>query len=248
MLYRRNFIFSHTIRAGQHYYDNRGGASMYYISYLISGEVRLAAEGETHYVRAGQAIYVPKGYRYQSFWRGERIDFITFAFFEAGTQENLKTHPQVLSADEDLTALFLSVPIEHGVGGAVTYRSLSIFYAVLDRLADRLTQGGDREDRIIKQAKTYIAQNPRASVPEIAAACGISEPYLYVICRRAGTTPNAVKQHLLCEMAADLLISTDLRVEEIAERLGFSSDTYFRKVFRKHIGQAPLTVRKNAMM
>ena len=246
MLYRRNFIFSHTTRAGQHYYDNRGGASMYYISYLISGEVRLVAEGETHHVRAGQVVYVPKGYRYQSFWRGETVDFITFAFFDVGTQDNLKTHPQILSADEELIDLFLSVPIERG--HSVTYRSLSIFYAVLDRLSPQITQGSDREDRIVKRAKIYIAQNPRASVPEIAAACGISEPYLYAICRRAGTTPNTVKQQVLCEMAADLLTSTDLRVEEIAERLGFSSDTYFRKVFKKHMDQAPLTVRKTAVM
>ena len=246
MLFHQNFIFSRSTRAGRHFYDNHNGAPMYYVSYLISGELRLVSESETQQVRAGQVVYIPKGYRYQSFWSGEIIDFITFAFFDAGTKETLKTHPQVIEADGELVNLFLSVPVKRG--GAVTYRSLSIFYTVLDRLSARIKQGDGRENRIIKQAKTYIAQNPRASVPEIAAACGISEPYLYVICRRAGVTPNGIKQQVLCEMAADLLTSTDLRVEEIAERLGFSSDTYFRKIFKKHVGYAPLTVRKNALM
>ena len=246
MLYQKNFAFTHTIRTGKHYYDNRVGAPMYYVSYLISGEVRYVAEGETLHARAGQIAYVPKGYRYQSFWSGENIDFITFAFFDAGTRENLKNNPQVFNADEELIALFRSIRIEPGQ--SVTYRSLSIFYAILDRISPQITQGGGREERIIKQTKTYIAQNPRATVSEIAAACGISEPYFYVICRRAGTTPNAIKQHLHCEMAADLLTSTDLRVEEIAERLGFSSDNYFRKVFNKHMGQSPLAVRKNALI
>lgn len=145
-----------------------------------------------------------------------------------------------------MIALFLSVRIEPG--RSVTYHSISLLYAVLDRISPQITQGGGRDGRIIKQAKTYIAQNTNASVPEIAAACGISEPYFYVICRRAGTTPNALKQHMLCEMAADLLTSTDLRVEQIAERLGFSSDNYFRKVFKKHMGQSPLAVRKNALI
>lgn len=246
MFYRNNFAFSHTIRTGKHYYDNRGGAPMYYVAYLISGEVRYVAEGETHHARAGQIVYLPKGYRYQSFWSGENIDSVIFGFFDAGTRENLKNTPQIFNADEELIALFLSVRIEPSQ--SVTYRSISLLYAVLERISAQITQDGGRDDRIIKQAKIYIAQNTNASIPEIAAACGISESYFYVICRRAGTTPNALKQHLLCEMAADLLTSTDLRVEEIAERLGFSSDNYFRKIFKKHMGQSPLAIRKNALI
>ena len=36
-------------------------------------------------------------------------------------------------------------------------------------------------------------------------------------------TPGAVRQRLLCEKAADLLVGTDQSVEEISNRLGFSS-------------------------
>lgn len=246
MFYNNNFRFYHSVLAGKHYYDNRGGAPIHYLSYLISGECRIVSENDTVHIKAGNVFYIPKGYRYQSFWRGERIDFLSFGFRDTGTREEFRSQLQILPADGALIEDILKIPFERG--GVVTCRTLSVFYDVLDRLMPYLSQGDGREKRLIKQAKIYISQNPRCTVPQIAEACGISEPYLYAVCRRAGTTPNTVKQQVLCEMAADLLTSTDLRVEEIAERLGFSSDTYFRKVFKKHIGQAPLTIRKNAVM
>lgn len=244
MFIRRNFFFTHSVRMGKHYYDNRCGAPMHFLSYLISGECRIVSENDTVRIHAGDLLYLPKGYRYQSFWTGERIDFLSFGFYDTGSREEFKPKLQILPADEELIRRIRSIPTERG--GAVTCRTLSSFYGVLDCLIPYLSQEGGREASLIKQAKIYISQNPRTSVPEIAAACGISEPYLYAVCRRAGMTPNGIKQKVLCEMATDLLISTDLPVDQIAERLGFSSDTYFRKVFKKHMGEAPLAVRKKA--
>ena len=53
------------------------------------------------------------------------------------------------------------------------------------------------------------------------------------------------KQEIFCERAAELLITTDLSVEEISAMLSFSSSSYFRKIFKKHTGQTPLQIRKN---
>ncbi|MBQ7321107.1 MAG: AraC family transcriptional regulator [Clostridia bacterium] len=238
-----NFKFHRTVRAGRHYYDNRRGAPMHYLSYLISGEGRIVSENGTVRLGAGDVFYIPKGYRYQSFWQGEKVDFLSLGFFETGTREEFRSRLQVIPADASLREAMLSIPMERGC--TVTCRSLSLFYGVLDRVMPHLTQGDEREDKIVKQAKIYIAEHPRCTVPEIAAACGISEPYLYVVFRRAaGGTPNEIKQRVLCEMAVDLLSATELRVEDISERLGFSSSAYFRKIFKKQLGTTPLSVRK----
>ena len=216
---------------------------MHYLSYLISGNCRIVSESREYHIPAGSVFYVPKGYHYQSFWSGERVDFLSLGFFDTGTKEAWKTQLQILPADDEIIRLLLSIPTERG--GAVSCRTLSLFYDVLDRLSPYLCRDGGREGRIVKQAKIYIAEHPRCSVPEIAAACGISEPYLYAVFKRsAGISPNESKQQILCEMATDLLISTDLRVEEISERLGFSSGCYFRKIFKKHMGTTPLAVRR----
>lgn len=48
------------------------------------------------------------------------------------------------------------------------------------------------------------------------------------------------------EAASELLNSTDLTVQEISDRVGMSSSSYFSTVFKKHAGMNPSDYRKNA--
>ena len=69
---------------------------------------------------------------------------------------------------------------------------------------------------------------------------------VYGVFKKAcNTTPIEKKQEIFCERAAELLITTDLSVEQISEMLNFSSSSYFRKIFKKHTGKTPLQIRKN---
>ena len=42
----------------------------------------------------------------------------------------------------------------------------------------------------------------------------------------------------------ELLAKTNLSIEEISQRVGFSSASYYSKMFKKQIGVAPLKYRK----
>ena len=55
-----------------------------------------------------------------------------------------------------------------------------------------------------------------------------------------------MKQEILCEKAVQLLTTTDLSVEEISNRLLFSSSSYFRKIFKKYTGKTPRQIRKDS--
>ena len=46
-------------------------------------------------------------------------------------------------------------------------------------------------------------------------------------------------------MGIDLLVTTDKKIEEIADMLNFSSGSYFRKVLKKHTGCTPREIRKS---
>lgn len=90
-----------------------------------------------------------------------------------------------------------------------------------------------------------IRSDPSRKIADIAAACGVCESGLYGVFRRTyRETPNTVRQRVLCEQAKHLLVTTDLSVEEISERLSFSSSSYFRKVMRKHTGMTPGEIRR----
>ena len=46
-------------------------------------------------------------------------------------------------------------------------------------------------------------------------------------------SPIVYKHNILIQHALDMLIHTDLSIEEISVKLGFSSANYFRKIFCK---------------
>ena len=216
---------------------------MNYLDYLIEGHCRIVTERVTYCVEPGDVFYIPKGLKYQSVWEGERIEFLTFGFNELAVQETLKTQFLTFPLDAELAAQVQAIPIRRG--GVVTCRSLSMFYDLLDRFMPQLRYTVGKDERIVKRAKRYMSEHNNFNMPEVAAACGISEPHLYSVFKKAvGMTPNEIKQQIQCEKAVDLLITTDMSVGKIAETLGFSSDSYFRKIFKQYTGTAPLKVRK----
>jgi AraC-like DNA-binding protein len=107
----------------------------------------------------------------------------------------------------------------------------------------------ERSDRgpsvcLYEQAVEYMRGHIDCRVAEVARHCGVSESALYASFKRHGTTPNGARQALLAGEAKHLLTTTDMSVQEISDRLGFSSTSYFRKVLRLHTGKTPSQLRK----
>lgn len=85
------------------------------------------------------------------------------------------------------------------------------------------------------------------TMKDVATHCKISESGLYPIFQKVfQKTPLEMKQEILCEKAVQLLTTTDLSVEEISNRLLFSSSSYFRKILRKYTGKTPREIRKES--
>lgn len=109
-------------------------------------------------------------------------------------------------------------------------------------------QGGKRKKRIAEQALKYLRsnfENEDLSLGEVAAHLGISVPYLTVVLRQE--TNRRFGTHLLelrMEKAKELLCTTFLSVNEIAERVGYSSPAYFATCFKKYTGVSPAVYRE----
>ena len=86
----------------------------------------------------------------------------------------------------------------------------------------------------------------RLSVPALARHCHMSESGLYAAFREIkGCTPIEMWHRVQSERAVELLLSTDLSIEEICAKLGFCSASYFRKVLRVTTGKTPREIRKS---
>jgi AraC-like DNA-binding protein/mannose-6-phosphate isomerase-like protein (cupin superfamily) len=83
------------------------------------------------------------------------------------------------------------------------------------------------------------------TVEEMAEFCGLSKDHFRRVFKaRAGMLPKAYLDRLKLTKASELLVSTELSVEEIASRLAYVDPYHFSRRFKKVIGFSPTNYRR----
>lgn len=246
MLFSNEFVFRTFHFSSPHYTDNRKGSPANFLACMLRGSARIVSEKTTLQLAAGDVFYIPKNLPYQSYWTPDSegsAAFLSFGFQHLYTCENTQSPLQVVPCPQSVKDKILCIPTNEK---QVTCESLSIFYGVMAQVFPLMQDAfGTREAALVERIRLCICGNPLLSIAEIAQKCSISEPYLYALFKKAlYTTPNAYRLQVLCERAEELLLTTDQKIEDIALSLGFSSGSYFRKVFKSHTHCTPREVRK----
>ncbi|MCV3274219.1 GlxA family transcriptional regulator [Roseobacter sinensis] len=113
-----------------------------------------------------------------------------------------------------------------------------------------LLAGRQHEDAIVAEAQVWAAGNyaDPAPVAAMAKVAGLSERSLLRRFRRAtGQTPVEYIQTLRVEEAKQMLETTDMSIEDIAEEVGYTETSSFRSAFRRNVGiSASVYRRKHA--
>ncbi len=237
------FFFTEYTRKTNYHTDNRKGAPMHYFGYLLNGWARFTSDTEDFTVKEGELVYIPRHLPYHSYWYGSpnvRFLSIGFGIFPDNGQKRYMLQKVTLSDEtrKMLCELPLNTPIDCDC--------VSRFYALLHKLLPQMLYKTKKPtDETVAKAKRFMEIDPSMSVSEIARNCSLSESGLYAAFRQSGTTPVEVRQRMLCEKAVTLLMSTDMTVESIADSLGFSTPSYFRRVLKKQYGRTPKQIRDN---
>jgi len=104
------------------------------------------------------------------------------------------------------------------------------------------TQPQDYHTQQVVQVQEYICQNldKRLSLNEVASVFGFSPNYLSQLFAQWGESGFVeFVTAARVNAAKDLMATTDLKIYEISERVGFESAFYFSKVFKKVEGITP---------
>lgn len=87
------------------------------------------------------------------------------------------------------------------------------------------------------------------SIKDISSHLSYSEYYLsHLFKEKMGITIKEYLNKKKISYAAQMLHSSELTVEQIAEHLGFPSAFSFRRIFKKHVGVTPSEYKKNTVM
>ena len=157
--------------------------------------------------------------------------------------------------EEDFALLFSVVKLMYReYTGDHPYREIAIramltqICIVLLRRCDHIPSAKqDTTDAIIQDAILYLQKhfkNPPKK-QELACKYHMSANYFGVRFQRAvGLSYTEYLKNLRLQLAVDLLLHSELSVEQISEHSGFHTPPYFIHIFRERYGMTPLQYRK----
>lgn len=117
-----------------------------------------------------------------------------------------------------------------------------IMSIVIESTADCMGMAADRKSTLVCECEKYIEENYEKyiTVSEISRHIGVSLSYLSRIFKEAtGNTIINYMNEKKIEKAREYLEKTDMKIYEIAEKLGFENTTYFSYFFKKYVGMSP---------
>ena len=218
----------------------------------------------------GDLLFVPMGSTYDGVWEcGDgRVHIISlhFELDEIGIFGSQRSGVQAIRGEDfaaalgnpesDYTKEFLRIAeicdsSKDNPTARECFELMWHFYRLLEAAIPCLTRRDETErDTVLDPALKYLKQNftSPCPVPELARLCNLSDSQFFVRFKRAtGVTPIEYKNRLMVSNAERLLLDEpDLPIEEVAGRMGFSSSTYFRRIFKKMSSYSPRDFRKNA--
>lgn len=95
---------------------------------------------------------------------------------------------------------------------------------------------------LIHKAMEYLDMNYAENVtgPELCQYLGVSVSYLSKTFKaETGMTVTQALAQIRCRHAAELLVHSDLSIQEISSYVGYLDNNYFIKVFKKQYGMTP---------
>ncbi len=98
------------------------------------------------------------------------------------------------------------------------------------------------KEHLISNVQKYIQNHieERLTLNEVAAVFGLSPNYLSVLFKKTCSVGfSEYITQLKISLAKTMLREQDMKVYEVADRLGFESAFYFSKVFKKVVGVSP---------
>ncbi|MFW6308679.1 MAG: response regulator [bacterium] len=100
----------------------------------------------------------------------------------------------------------------------------------------------------IQKACRYIEKNydRELSLKDIASSIPLTKNYFANLFKeKTGRTAMSYLKEVRIRKAKEMLSNSDLKIYEIAEKVGYNNSNYFSKVFKEDTGSSPSDYRKN---
>jgi len=223
--------------------------------WVIEGECFLLIDDEASIIHPGQLAYLPKGKKRMYTHASERFAMYEMAFSAEANGMNLmellglteKNFVVDIENREEMSSYFekshytemFRNPL-YDVEWCANILNIIKEYAK----AHSAIEGKDSEqfEPVIKIMTESVDR--RITIEEFASVMYMQPTYFIRKFKKAfGISPQGYFSRLKLFRAMNLLVSTKLSVEEIANKTGMNDASYFSRFFKKHCGLTPVEYR-----
>lgn len=215
-----------------------------YFLYTVKGKGVVNYDGNMFLVNSDTFIFM-QPHRDFSYWcKDDKWEFWWFEF-----NGDCRWEPDKLFSlpCDHLSSTLMTASLRYAKLGEWELAS-TLFLALARHLIHNSTQPKKLADneRITSAAEEYIVQHiDSVTVQELAEALGVTDRTLrniyYTV---ADMSPKRYITQLRMNMAGYMLTSSEASLDEIAQRLGFSSRYHLGKIFKEHFGVTPIKYRR----
>lgn len=218
--------------------------------YILGGSCKyLFSDNYTFTVRAGDVLYLAKDAVYQMDVL-ERYDFICVNFFF--DCEKQRQSDRFFPKDSGTTENLFYRLWKKQTSGKHLAEKMSLLYEIMsDMISSRqkiYLQNSARHKIEDAMALISASSEENITVESLAKHSGMSEVYFRKLFRSVAGIPPA--KYIIDQRVArakELLAVDYLTLDDVAERCGFSSLSYFCRVFKDNTGITPGEFRKSLL-
>ncbi len=242
-------------KARFHYRERLHGADQHILIYCIEGQGWAKIHAKEYFIKAGEFFVVPihqvhkyaanESDRWTIYWihfKGENSDSIVTLM-----EEKLEVQKGFIHFNEERINLFNSMynQLERGYGSDnLAYANMSLWHYLTTFLFhDKFnTSTKFTEQDTINISIDFMSGkiNQMVSLEDISKSVNLSASHFsFLLRKKTGFSPIEYFNHLKVQKACQYLLFSDLRIKEIAFRLGIEDPYYFSRLFTKVMGMSP---------
>jgi AraC-like DNA-binding protein len=242
-------------KALNHYAQRDKGADQHILIHCIEGKGNVEFQQTNYHIEAGNFIIIPKktAHIYQAdstlpwtiYW---------FHFSGSGAEQliaSLQHYKAYAGFNGERNNLFNTIynRLERGFSREnIIYANLCFHHYIAgiiysDKQPDKIIEP-DKVEEVIDFMRNNIEK--MLSLKELALAVYLSPSYLSAIFKKkTGTSPIDYFNQLKIQKTTQYLLFTNLRINEIALKIGINDPYYFSRLFSSIMGTSPKQYRDN---
>lgn len=244
-------------KASYHYRKRANGAEQHILLYCFDGKGNIEINNINYRIEAGNYILIPK--KTAHVYQADGIMPWTIYwvhFFGTGADQliaQLDNYKGYAGFGEERNVLFNTIynRLERGFSREnIIYANLCFHQYIAEfiyadkHIASDKTVENDKVEEVIDFMRNNIEKT--LSLKEIALAVYLSPSYLSAIFKKkTGTSPIDYFNQLKIQKTTQYLLFTNLRINEIAQKIGINDPYYFSRLFSNIMGISPKQYRDN---